>query len=83
MFIVIAKLSEGRRRTREEKKKNRLSDRVEMGLNSWRIVYNVSGLFVERKKPGEVGLRLVLRLESLKELGLISCGGGGKKKLEN
>ena len=44
----------------------------------------MTGLFDEReKKPGEVGLRLVLRLESLKELGLVSCGGGGgRKKLE-
>ena len=54
---------------------------MEGGLNSWRIVYIVSGLFIEKKEPGKVGLRLVLRLESLKELGLVSCGGGGK--LEN
>ena len=41
----------------------------------------MTGLFDEReKKPGEVGLRLVLKLESLKELGLVSCRGGGRKK---
>ena len=33
----------------------------------------------EKKKPGEVGLRLILKLESLKELGLVRCRGGGEK----
>ena len=79
MFIVIAKLSEGRRKTREEKKTTvRLSGDgtkfVENRLYCVRVVYR-------EKKPGEVGLRLVLRLESLKELGLISCGGGGNWKI--
>ena len=39
------------------------------------------GCLLREKKPGEVSLRLVLRLESLKELGLISCGGGETGKL--
>ena len=34
----------------------------------------------EKKKPGEVGLRLILKLESLKELGLVSCREGGGEK---
>ena len=46
---------------------------MENRLYCIRVVYR-------EKKPGEVGLRLVLRLESLKELGLVSCGGGGGGK---
>ena len=52
MFVVIAKMNEGRRRTREEKKTEPTVRSSGNGTKFVRIVYNMSGLFDERKKTG-------------------------------